>query len=334
MSLMSLDRSFIIVPESITAELVDMKEAIETMRVVYSDFGKGVAALSTPVAAFLKGDPQSQTLFKIKGGYVPALSACGYRVVGDVGPDGVNGEHHYCYLLDEHTAVPRALVAQTHLHRLRTAACGLVGAQALTKLDNPTVALIGAGKIGRCIAEGFSIIFPKGKLIIASRRKESALALADQVIAKTPHCQVADSVSEAVSLADTVIAITTAEEPIFDPNLFRAGMTIVGMGEHHELDFGLLGQADRFFTDDILFATTLGSGAAWIRRKEITLEALKAREAASIGAVVAGLDAGRREANERILSIVMGFAIGDLALAEICRRKAVDRKVGHRLELA
>lgn len=330
---MSPDRRFTILSEDITASLIDMREAIDAMRVVYSDFGSKSATLSTPVAMWVRGHPTPETLFKVKGGRVASLAACGFRVVGDVGPDGVNGEHHYCYLLDEMTAVPRALVAQTHLHRMRTAACGLVAARALTALDDPTVALIGAGKIGRHIAEGFKIAFPRGRLLIASRRKESAVEMASGMQAYCPGCQAVDSVADAVQLADTVIAITTAEAPIFGLEMFKAGMTIVGMGEHHELSFGLLERADGFFTDDILFATTLGSGAAWVRRQEIGLEALKARETASIGAVVAGLATGRRNDADRILSIVMGFAIGDLALAEICRRKAQAQNAGIVVEL-
>jgi ornithine cyclodeaminase/alanine dehydrogenase-like protein (mu-crystallin family) len=330
---MSRDTSFRIVPERITASLVDMREAIETMRMVYSDFGRKSAVLSSPVAAFLKGDPVADTLFKIKGGYVPSLGACGYRVVGDVGLDGVNGEHHYCYLLDEHTAVPRALVAQTHLHRLRTAACGLVGARVLTGKPDGTFALIGAGKIGRHIAEGFKVAFPNGRLVIASRRRDSAAAMVDAVQEICPGCEVADTVADAVAQADTVIAITTSDSPIFEPGLFKRGMTIVGMGEHHELDFGLVGKADGFFTDDIIFATTLGSGAAWVRTKQISLDALRAKETASIGAIVAGLADGRGTPDQKILSIVMGFAIGDLALAEICRRKAVARNVGFVVDL-
>lgn len=315
--------NFAVIPESVTSDIVTMEDAVNVMREVYREFGTGAAVLSDPPAAFLQGNLEAETLFKVKGGYVPSLNACGFRVVGDVGPDGIRGEHHYCYLLDERTAKPLALVAQTHLHRLRTAACGLVAAETFCTKADPTLALIGAGKIGRQVGEGFSHCFPKGRLLIASRRLESAHGLAETLGKKGHACEAAPSVSAAISVADIVIAITTAEEPVMNAGQFRPGMTIIGMGEHHEFGVDLLNAADKFYTDDLAFAMTLGSVAAWIRRNDTTEVHVRSRHTGGVGAVLAGLTEGRKSEREKMLCVVQGFAIGDMALAEVCRRKAV-----------
>ena len=143
-----MDERFLFLDEPQTETLLSMVEVVRICEAALTEMGRKVATLSVPQAMFLEGDKTAPTLFKVKGGYMPSLDACGFRVVGDVGVDGAAGEYHFCYLLDPQTGRPRALVAHTALHRMRTAACGLIALRALTASNTETFALIGAGKIG------------------------------------------------------------------------------------------------------------------------------------------------------------------------------------------
>ncbi|MBJ3778522.1 NAD(P)-binding domain-containing protein [Acuticoccus mangrovi] len=318
-----------VISEATTARLATMGDAVEACRIALSDLAGGVASLSNPAAMFLSGPQETDTHFKVKGGSVPTLRALGFRMIGDVGRDGAGGEHHWCYMLDPTTARPLALVAQTHIHRLRTAASGLLAARLLSGVAAPRVALIGAGRIGTCLAAGFREVFPDGRLTVASRRLSSATAAADAA----GEGVTAASIPEAVADADVVIALSTADEPVLDPLAFRPGMTVIGMGENHELPAALLAAADRFVVDDLGYATTLGSISAWVRRGETTPDALQARLSASLGEVLADPARGRRTATERVLAVVQGLAIADLALAEICRRRAESAGAGRSVSL-
>lgn len=309
---------FVLLDESRTRALVSMSDALEVCGAVMADLSEGRAVLSEPAAQFLKADAAAPTLFKVKGGHVPSLGACGFRIVGDVGPDGEIDEQHYCYLLDPRSAVPLGLIAQTHIHRLRTAASGLLAARLLAARPDPTVALIGAGRIGRCLAEGFAEAMPGARLLVASRRAESARAVATAVGGPVSAC---DSIAEAAAAADVVIALSTARSPIPGLETLREGQAVIGMGEYHELSHGLLDQADRFFADDLEFAGVLGSAAAWLDEGLLTAPALRQRLSGSVGAVVAGRVPGRTAPGERILAIVQGIAVADIALAELCRRR-------------
>jgi ornithine cyclodeaminase len=313
---------FLFLDEQATSSLLTMREVVETCEAVLLDQGLGRARLSEPAAMFLAGDPDKPTHFKVKGGYLPGLDSCGFRVVGDLGPDGRFGECHYCLLLDPSTAQPRALVAQTELHRMRTAACGLVALRHLGATATRTVALVGAGRIGAYFAQGFHEVFPDRRLMIASRRFETATALADRI--RTPeHWVEAASVEDAVASAEAVLALTSASEPVVGAGALRPGMTIVGMGEHHELPVGLLRQADRFIVDDFGFASVLGSLSAWLARGEIEKEDAARRVDATLGSIIAKRAIGRRAESDRILAIVQGLAIADLGLTEMCRRRAI-----------
>jgi ornithine cyclodeaminase/alanine dehydrogenase-like protein (mu-crystallin family) len=313
---------FLFLDEQATASLLTMQEVVEICEAVLLDQGSERALLSQPAAMFLAGDRDKPTQFKVKGGYLPGLDACGFRVVGDVGVDGQLGECHYCLLLDPCTAKPRALVAQTELHRMRTAACGLVALQHLASTATLTVALIGAGKIGTYFAAGFHDVFPDKKLVIASRRNESAIALADRVRVASRQVEAA-SVQDAIASAEAVVTLTSSSEPVVAADVLRPGMTIVGMGEHHELPAGLLKRADRFIVDDFGFASVLGSLSVWLARGDVERADAAARVNATLGAIIAKRATGRRSDTDKILAIVQGLAIADLGLSEMCRRRAI-----------
>src|SRR5262245_56395860 len=238
-----------------------MPEVLRICELALGDMGRGSAGLSTPQAMFLEGDKTAPVVFKAKGGYLPLLDACGFRVVSDVGEDGAKGESHFCYLLNPHTGAPRALVAHTAIHRMRTAACGLIALKTLAPSSAETFALIGVGKIGRHFATGFADLFPGKRLLIASRSRDSATELAAQL--QSPSVA-AEDVPTAVKQSQAVVLLTTASAPVLSADQFRPGMAVIGMGEHHELPVELLKTADRFVVDDIGFASTLGSLAAWI----------------------------------------------------------------------
>ena len=151
---------FVFLNEEATASLLTIREVVEACEIALHDQGCGKARLSEPAAMFLTGNPTSPTHFKVKGGYLPGLDSCGFRVVGDIGEDAQFGEHHYCLLLDPSTGEARALVAQTELHRMRTAGCALVALRHLASSTTRTVTVLGAGKIAAKLAEGFHDIFP------------------------------------------------------------------------------------------------------------------------------------------------------------------------------
>lgn len=311
---------FVFLTENQTAALISISEAVLACEAVLVEQGRGQASLSDPAAMFLSGDTSLPVKFKTKGGYLPGLEVCGFRIVGDLGRDGDLGEHHFCLLLDPLTAEPRGLIAQTELHRIRTAACGLLAVRALKTQATRRVALIGAGKIGAQFARGFHELFPELTLVVASRRLETAQDLADRV--RRHGCSVeAMAIPDAVASCEAVVALSTALEPIMAAEAFRPGMTIVGMGEYHELPVGVLHAADRFIVDDLGFASVLGSLSHWLAREEITPDAAAARVDGTLSGLMAGRDAGRLAEADRVLAIVQGLAIADLAIADICRRK-------------
>jgi ornithine cyclodeaminase/alanine dehydrogenase-like protein (mu-crystallin family) len=300
-----------------------MEEVVRTCEQALAEMGQGGAVLSVPPAMFLEGDKAPPVVFKVKGGHLRSLNACGFRVVGDVGEGGALGEAHFCYLVDPETAAPRALVAHTVIHRMRTAACGMIALKTLAPSKADTFALIGAGKIGSHFAAGFGEVFQGKRLLIASRSRDSAIQLAARAQSKSARVVAAENVEGAMREAQSVVVLTSSASPVLSAKQFKPGLTIIGMGEHHELPVELLKKADRFVVDDIGFARVLGSLGAWIKLGQVTEKEAERRVDATLGSIVAGQEQGRRTDSEKVLCIVQGLAIADIALAELCRRKVL-----------
>jgi ornithine cyclodeaminase/alanine dehydrogenase-like protein (mu-crystallin family) len=132
-----------------------------------------------------------------------------------------------------------------------------------------------------------------------------------------------DNVQAALKQSQAVVVLTTAATPVVSVDEFRPGMTVIGMGEHHELPVELLKAADRFVVDDIGFASTLGSLGAWIKSGQISKTDAERRVDATLGGIVAGRAKARRANSDKVLCIVQGVSLADIALSELCRRKVL-----------
>jgi ornithine cyclodeaminase len=300
-----------------------MTDVMQTCEQALTEMGQSGAVLSVPPAMFLDGGKAPPVVFKVKGGHLRSLNACGFRVVGDVGEDGALGESHFCYLVDPVTAAPHALVAHTAIHRMRTAACGLIALKALAPSKTDTFALIGAGRIGSHFAAGFGEVFPGKRLLISSRSRDSAVQLAAKAQSKSARIAAADNVQSAVREAQSVVVLTSSASPVLSAEQFTPGVAIIGMGEHHELPVELFKKTDRFVVDDIGFASMLGSLGAWIKLGQVTKEEAERRVDATLSGIAAGHEQGRRTDSEKVLCMVQGLAIADIALADLCRRKVL-----------
>jgi ornithine cyclodeaminase len=132
----------------------------------------------------------------------------------------------------------------------------------------------------------------------------------------------AGSPRDAVLGADVVITLTEATAPIVERGWLGPGGLVCSMGSDHEVDIGVLEEADRFIVDDLDFAMELGDGAAWLRMGQVTRDQLVARMDADLAQVISGDRTGRRDERDRILAIVQGMAIGDVALAGYVLQRA------------
>jgi ornithine cyclodeaminase len=307
--------------------LVTAQEALDAIEDAWGDYATHRAVLSTPPALRLQGQ---DAVFKVKGAVLPGAGLAGFRL----GAAAEAGSQHWFWLADAASGKPLAMLEETWLHGLRTAATAALAARLLAPPGATTAALIGAGRIAAHLPACLAAALPGiTQFHVAARRAEAVEDFVARAQGDLPLAlRAAPSIAAALRDADIVITLTSATEPFLGAAMLKPGATVIALGDA-ELQADMLGWAGRFVVDDLDFALTTGNIGAWIANGALTREAVAARLDADIGEVLGGAKPGRPDATGNVLAVIQGMAIGDLALAALAWRKARIRRLGIRIGL-
>jgi ornithine cyclodeaminase/alanine dehydrogenase-like protein (mu-crystallin family) len=295
--------------------LIDRHEAIDVIERTYRAAAIGKADVSHPAALSLRGPAGAGTSFKIKGALLEDMNVAGFRLVGDTSSVGEHGSS-YVFLLDAIRATPLALVSEQWLHRLRTAATGLVGCRALAPANPRTLSLIGTGRIAEEFIRIIHLGFPDLPIVIASRSSERARDAACRWRSLTTNpLSAVDTVPEAIRRGDIIITLSDADTCLFSAEDIKERALVCAMGGRHEFDVDVLNAASHLVVDEIDFVCTTGNGAYWIRSGQISRSTLERRVSATLGDVLLGRKNIDRDGI--VLAIIQGMAVCDVALAKL-----------------
>lgn len=293
--------------------LLDRAEALEIVEAAYRAAAEGGADVSQPSAMHLRGRAGTETHYKVKGAVLDAFNVAGFRLIADTAPEVGDGSA-YVYVLDAVTGQPLGLVAEPWLHRIRTASTGLVACRKLLPKGAQTLALVGTGRIAEEFVLSCQLALPGLGIVVASRSHERARMAADQWRSHTSSPVTSAPIREAVSQADVVVTLSDASECLFKASDLKPHALVCAMGGRHEFDSDVLASADAFVVDELDFVCTAGNAAHWIRSGQLTRDEVGARVDATIGELLAGHK--QIERTGRILAIIQGMAICDLAIAK------------------
>jgi len=309
-----------IIEDAEVRTLIDRREAIAVIERAYRAAADGQAAVSAPASMSLHGPVGAGTSFKVKGAMLAPEGVVGVRLIGDAEADPAGGTS-YVYLLDARTAMPRALVCEQWLHRLRTAVTGLVTCRALAPAAVSSISLVGTGRIAEEFVRIAAHAFPGIPVMVASRSRSRAAEAVRAWRDLTANPLIAaDSIADAVRAGDIVVTLSDAAATLFAAADIKPRALVCAMGGRHEFERDVLDAATHFVVDEIDFVCTAGSGAHWIASGQIKRQDLADRVSATIGQVLLGRKTIRSDG--RVLAIIQGMAICDVALATL----AFERK--------
>lgn len=300
----------------------DLEGGFAACEAAFRYFGEVRDVLSHPSSAFMALPRDKPAMCRLKGAHLASMGVAGARLAAP--------GYYYCWLIDFDGGQPIALVAEDWLHRRRTAITGALAARWLAGPETRTAALIGAGKIGREFVRTLTHALALDELRIASGFGDSAKALVKDFGAALGQTRLtaASSIEQAVHGADVVVTITKAKEAFVMPGWLKEGALLLSMGGVPEVAFGVLDEIDRLIVDDIDYALAQGDLHAWVKSGAITEEALLARIDADIGEVAIAAKPGRRDKSERILAVIQGMAVCDLAMAKMVLDRAGAEDIG------
>ena len=307
--------------------LLTMEDTIGAMR-------KALRGVSSGSAAMLQRQmlPQpEENKFAVMGGADSTLGLCGAKVIVFPGPAAgkAGTSQGIIPLFDSTTGALAAIVDAEEITAVRTAATSAAATDLLARPDADSLAILGAGRIGRLHIDAIARVRPIRTVYVWNRtpaRAEDCCRWAAQTFGiKAIPC--ADP-KEAVEQAMIVCTVTQAREPILQGDWLREGAHLNAVGAcapfARELDSRAVTRS-RVFVDQ-REAALGGSGDLVLPVREGVFS--PEQVAGEIGEVLLGRLPGRQSDTEITLFESVGISVEDLAAAALVFRKAEAEQLG------
>lgn len=286
-----------ILDERAVQRLLNYQQLIPAIARALADLSAG--RVVQPVRTVLPIAPH-RGFFAVMPAYAGALGA--KLVTFYPHNEGVHTHHAVIVLFRPETGEPLAMMDGRLITEMRTAAASAVATQQLARTDASVLAILGSGVQAGSHLAALRTVRPFSEVRVWSPRNARAFAERHGVTATaTPE--------ETVRGADVVVVAVNSQVPVLFGRWLSPGTHVNAIGatrpDWRELDDEVLARA-RLYVDS-RDAATKESG-----------DVIAAREVvAEIGAVVAGVQPGRRDAEEVTLFKSVGVAVEDVATAAL-----------------
>lgn len=276
--------------------------------------------------------PVADSFIHAMPAYVPSLNAAAVKWVSGYPMNPPKALPYISGLLilnDPETGMPLAVMDATWITAVRTAAASAVAAKYLANPDPHTLAIIGCGVQGRSHTEAMTAAFPSIDCVTAYDVSSDNLnAYADEMSKRfsTTEFRRCSSPRDAVADADIVITagpIKKTPEPGIEAGWIRPGAFASPVDFDTYWTREALNEFDKLLTDDIPQFHFYQQQGYFGRFPELY---------ADLSDVLCSTKAGRTSPEERILSMHLGLAIEDAAVARMLYERALKSAIGRWLE--
>ena len=312
--------------------LVQMPEAIDLMRAVFEQVGRGDVEVPERIGLTLNGGRDSVLFMPA---HLPASQGVGLKIVS-VFPDnqrqhGVSTINGVVLLNDANTGEVTCLMDASYLTALRTGAVTGLATDLLARSDSRVLGVFGAGVQARTQIDAVVHVRPVERVVIYAPTRAHARALAQEIdLRYGPRCRgdVAETPDAVLDEADEIVTDTTASTPVFDGARLREGTHVNAVGSFkpwvREVDTTTIQRA-RIFVDE-REAALKEAGDLLMPMAEGLLQPDDI--AADLGELVTGSRTGRHSAREITFFKSVGLAAEDVIVAQRVLQKAVKADVG------
>ena len=229
------------------------------------------------------------------------------------------------FLIDPETGILKAVMDGGYITDLRTGAATGIAAKYLAKKQSKTIAIIGAGNQARMQLRALQHIFDLEEIRVADIFEEAA-----KNFAKEMHQElnipvlVANDPRKAVSKADIIVTVTTANEILIKREWITDGTFIASLGSYTELDPEIVLNADKLLVDNLDQSRHRGELAPLIAKGFLDEKSIYGE----IGEAVAGQKPGRETDKEIIVACMIGLGSVDIGCANYVFTKSREKGIG------
>ncbi len=232
-------------------------------------------------------------------------------------------------LLDPDGAQPQLIVEANYLTDVRTAATSAVATRLLAREDARVLGIFGTGRLARAHILVLPLVRRFERVLVCGKNSESTRSFARELSANT-SMPVEPADARACAQSDVICACTASPVPLFESAWLRPGthLNLVGsfQPETREADSSTMARSRIFVeTYDGVLAS---AGDLLIPMREGTIT--RAHVAGDLHELVSGKVAGRTDAQQITSFKSVGYALEDLAAAELLM---VSPQADHKLRL-
>ncbi len=311
--------------------LLDMKG---TLRVVEEAFRQhGLKKVQMPPKLYLYFKKHNGDL-RTMPAFLEEQDITGVKIV-NVHPDnpqkGLPTVMALVILNSTETGAPIAIMDGTHLTNMRTGAAGGVAVKYLARRNSKTLGFVGTGNQAKTQLMAINEMIDIAEVRATSVSEKSDLDFKTEMEKKI-ECDIIlkKSVREVCS-CDVIVTTTPSREPVVKNEWIAEGTHINAIGADapgkEELDPALLKRA-KVVVDDIPQASHSGEVNVPISKKLLSVKDI----CAELGEVIAGRKKGRTGDSDITVFDSTGLAIQDVATADMVYRKALEKKIGIKLQ--
>jgi ornithine cyclodeaminase/alanine dehydrogenase-like protein (mu-crystallin family) len=322
----------------LAAGVLDMRRAMEVVGHALAAYERGQVRQPSKVVLRNGEDAASETNGRING--LCALlneepRSMGMKWVASFPHNRESGLPRASALIilnSPETGFPVALMDGTIISATRTGACTGLGAQFLAPRNTRKIGIVGAGVQARTQLLALHTALPQAQEIAVWNRTR---AHGESFVAE---CQtrwnapvwLAGTMAEALTDADVVLTITTADEPIIPARYIKPGALTIQLSGH-ECEFELVKQCCKIVVNNWDACKYRG-----IRTPAVMYKAGLLRDEdiyCSLGDLLLGRKPGRETEDERIHFTPDGMGLTDVALAYDIYQRARAHHLGQSLRL-
>lgn len=299
--------------------LIKTSEAIDLMRILFAEVGRGAIDQPERVVIGLNGTRDSVLFMP---GYLSGLGQLGVKIV-TVFPE--NPRLHdlptvnaLIVVFDQHTGCVTAIMDGTYITALRTGAVSGLATMLLAREDAHVLAIFGAGAQARTQIDAIMQIRRITSILVCDPAAERAASLSQELngLYGAGCCAtVSTCPDEAVAAADIVVTATTSTTPVFDGARLRPGTHINAIGSFKpsvcELDETTMTRARIFVDDRRSVLREAGDLLVPIERGVLSPSDVQA----DLGELVLGQKAGRLDERDVTVFKSVGLAVEDIIVA-------------------
>ncbi len=264
--------------------------------------------------------------------YVPSLQAAALKWVSGYPQNPMRSLPYISGLLilnDPETGMPLAVMDATWITAMRTAAASAVAAKHLANSNPQTLTIIGCGVQGRSHLEAMTAAFPSLNSVMAydisPQVLETYVAEMSETFPKLQF-QKCGSPRETIVEADIIVTagpIKKVPEPAIEAGWVKAGAFASPVDFDTYWSRSALEEFDKILTDDVPQFRFYRQQGYFGVFSELY---------ADLSEVVCSTKTGRDTADERIMSMHLGLAVEDAAVAKKLYDSALESGIGQWLD--